>query len=116
LLDGEVVLTGVVLQELLQGLRAGPVLDRVVAELSKLSLLVPSRDDHQQAAELFTTCRRNGVQLATVEALIAALCVRRDLVLLSSDNDFRHAARFVDLRVWPDGTDEAGSPRTVTDA
>jgi hypothetical protein len=102
LVDGDVVLTGVVLQELLQGLVEGPTKDRLVIELSKLSLLVPSRDDHVLAAELFTTCRRNGVQLATVDALLAAICSRRTLALLTTDNDFVHAARHVDLTVWPD--------------
>lgn len=101
LLDGEVVLTGVVLQELLQGLVPGPTRDPLVAQLSELSLLVPSRDDHLLAAEFFTTCRRKGVQLATVDALLAALCVRRDLTLLSTDQDFQHAARHTRLAVWP---------------
>jgi predicted nucleic acid-binding protein len=101
LTDGEVVLTGVVLQELLQGLVDGSAKERLVAELVKLSLLVPSRDDHLMAAELFTTCRRKGVQLGTVDALLAALCIRRDLVLLSTDRDFTHAARHIGLTIWP---------------
>lgn len=108
LTDGEVVLTGVVLQELLQGLVDGATKARLVAELSKLSLLVPTRDDHMLAAEVFTTCRRNGVQLATVDALLAALCIRRRLTMLTTDKDFGHAARFVDLTVWTSESDARG--------
>lgn len=103
LMDGDVVLTGVVLQEVLQGLVDGSVKERLVGHLAKLSLLVSSREDHSYAAELFTVCRRNGVQLATVDALLAALCIRRDLTLLSADQDFVHAARHIDLVVWPEG-------------
>lgn len=106
LLDGEVVLTGIVLQELLQGLVEGPTKDRLVGELSKLSLLVPGRADHLLAAQLFTTCRRKGVQLATVDALLASLCIRRDLVLLSTDKDFSHASRHIGLKIWPDGPED----------
>ena len=98
--DGEVVLTGVVLQEVLQGLVAGPTRDRLVNEMSKLSLLVPSRDDHLLGAEFFTTCRRSGVQIATVDSLLAAMCSRRNLRLLTTDKDFLHAARHVELSVW----------------
>ena len=105
-MDGEVVLTGVVLQEVLQGLVEGPTKDQLVAELAKLSLLVPNRDDHLRAAELFTRCRRHGVQLATVDALLAALCVRRDMVLLSTDKDFIHASRHIDLVMWRGGDDD----------
>jgi len=100
LTDGEVVLTGVVLQEVLQGLVDGRAKERLAGELSKLALLVPGREDHLRAAELFTMCRRKGVQLATVDALLAALCIRRDLTLLSTDQDFVHAARHTDLIVW----------------
>lgn len=108
LVDGEVVLTGVVLQEVLQGVLVGPTKDRLVAQLSKLPLLVPSRDDHLLAAEFFTACRRNGVQLATVDALLAALCVRRDLAMLSTDKDFIHASRHINLMIWPEGTPDRG--------
>ena len=105
---GEVILTGIVMQELLQNLSDGPMKSGVVAELDKLSLLVPERGDHHVAAEVYTTCRRNGVQLGTVDALIVALCVRRDLVLLSADRDFEHAAPFADLKLWG-ASDPAGA-------
>lgn len=98
--DGEVVLPGIVLQELLQGLSPGPVKDSLVERLSRLALLLPGRADHMAAAELFTQCRRAGVQLASVDALIAAMCVRRDLPLLTTDKDFRHAAPHIGLVVW----------------
>lgn len=54
---GEVVLPGIVMQELLQNLSDGRIKDGIVAELGKLPLLVPNRSDHRQAAELYTTCR-----------------------------------------------------------
>lgn len=98
--DGEVVLPGIVLQELLQGVVPGAVKDRLVEHLSQLALLVPGRADHMVAADVFTECRRNGVQLATVDALIAALCVRRELPLLTTDADFRHAAPHIGLTLW----------------
>jgi len=100
LADGDVVLTGVVLQELLQGLAPGPTKDRLVGELGKLSLIVPTRNDHVLAAEFFTVCRKQGVQFATVDALIAAICVERGLPLLTVDRDFAHAADWIGLTLW----------------
>jgi predicted nucleic acid-binding protein len=35
-----------------------------------------------------------------VDALIAQLCIAHDLVLLTTDADFRHASRHIPLRVW----------------
>jgi hypothetical protein len=48
---------------------------------------------------LRNTCRRNGVQIGTIDAVIAQLCIEHDLSLLTADNDFIHAARFVPLRL-----------------
>jgi len=52
------------------------------------------------AAELRNKCRRAGVQVGTIDALIAQLCIRHDLVLLSTDKDFKLASAHCALRVW----------------
>ena len=51
-------------------------------------------------ADLRHRCRRAGVQLGTVGALIAQLCIRHDLVLLTMDGDFAAAAKHSDPEVW----------------
>jgi predicted nucleic acid-binding protein len=54
-------------------------------------MLTPDRGDHIAAAQLRNHCRSADVQLGTVDALIAQLCVRHDLILLTSDGDFKLA-------------------------
>ena len=60
------------------------------------------RFDTSLRSALRNTCRRAGVQLGTVDALIAQLCIRHGLTLLTTDLDFTHAARYCDLKVWSD--------------
>lgn len=96
----ELITTGLVLQELLQGF-SGPrnraqILDRFAA----LPLLVPDRRDHADAAELRNKCRRGGIQIGTIDALLAQLCLRHDLTMLTSDRDFRSIARHCALKLW----------------
>ena len=101
-LEGEeiVVTTGLVLQELLQGF-AGPRARRdIIERFAALPLLSPDRQDHVDAAELRNGCRRAGVHLGTIDALLAQLCIRHQLTLLTTDNDFVHAAAHCALRVW----------------
>ena len=98
-----VVTTGLVLQELLQGF-AGPkssagIIDRFAA----LPLIQPDRQDHIAAAEVRNVCRRNGVQVGTIDALLIQLCGRYGLTLLSADHDFVHAAKFIPFRHWSAG-------------
>lgn len=99
--DGEqVVTTGIVLQELLQGFNGQKAGARIVERFSVLPLLVPGRDDHVAAAEVRNTCRRRGVQIGTIDALLATLCIAHDLELLTADTDFARIAEHHPLRLW----------------
>jgi len=95
-----VLTTGLVLQELLQGFSGPKARDQIVEKFSALPLLVPDRQDHIEAAALRNVCRRKGVQIGTIDALLAQLCVRHGLTLLTTDRDFHSMAKHVDLHVW----------------
>ena len=95
-----VVCTGLIFQEILQGFVGAKARDSLLQHFSALPFVSPDRFDHIEAAELRNHCRRNGVQVGTVDALIAQLCIRHDLTLLSTDADFLHASRFCGLRNW----------------
>lgn len=96
-----VVTTGLVLQELLQGFSGAKAQTRIIEHFAALPLLQPDRDDHIGAAALRNACRQSGVQLGTIDALLAQLAIRHDLTLLTTDKDFTHAAKYCPLRVWP---------------
>ncbi len=95
-----VVTTGLVLQELLQGFVGAKARTQIIDTFGALALVQPDRDDHIGAADIRNTCRRAGVQVGTVDALIAQLCIRHSLTLLSTDQDFLHAAKHTKLKVW----------------
>jgi predicted nucleic acid-binding protein len=98
---GDIVLTtGLVLQELLQGFAGPKAGAQILERFSAVPLLVPDRDDHIQAAALRNGCRRAGVQVGTIDALIAQLCIRHALTLLSTDQDFENIAGHTSLKVW----------------
>ena len=97
---GMVVSTGLVLQELLQGFSGPKAHDLIVERFRAFPLIVPDREDHISAAELRTRCRRRGVQIGTIDALLAQLCIRHDLQLLTTDQDFQSITKIVELTVW----------------
>lgn len=102
LLGSEVVVTtGLVLQELLQGFSGPKAKTQIVERFAALPLLQPDRDDHIGAAALRNACRQAGIQLGTIDALLAQLCIRHELTLLTTDKDFTLAAKHSALRVWP---------------
>jgi predicted nucleic acid-binding protein len=71
-----------------------------VERLSALAFLQPDREDHIEAAEVRNSCRRRGVQVGTIDALLIQLCRRHDLVLLTTDQDFHAAVKHVEFRLW----------------
>jgi predicted nucleic acid-binding protein len=96
------VTTGIVIQELLQGFR-GPVQAKLILErFSVLPVLVPEVDDHVEAAALRNHCRRRGLQVGTIDALIARLAIRHSLPLLTADRDFDAMSRHCPLVLLKD--------------
>ena len=98
---GEHVFTnGLVLQELLQGFRGPKVAENIIERFAALPFVTPTRADHVEAAGLRNACRRRGVQVGTIDALLASLCIAHDLVMLSTDRDFARIAESTPLVLW----------------
>jgi predicted nucleic acid-binding protein len=63
-------------------------------------LLVPDRAAHVAAADLRSACRRRGIQVETIDALYAQLCLQHGLTILTTDEDFHRIAKVRPLVVW----------------
>ena len=96
----ELVTTGLVLQEILQGFSGPRDREQILDRFAELPLLVPDRLDHMNAAGLRNRCRRGGIQIGTIDALLAQLCLRHDLTMLTADRDFRNITRHCALKLW----------------
>ena len=93
----EIYSTGIILQELLQGFSKPKAHDSIIERFASIPMLVPDTSDHINAADLRNRCRRKGVQVGTIDALIAQLSLRFKLILLSTDKDFKHMSKVVKL-------------------
>jgi predicted nucleic acid-binding protein len=92
--------TGLILQEILQGYDGPRAREKILREFDALPMLVPDREDHVAAAGLRNLCRRRGVQTGTIDALLAAIAIRHDLHLITTDRDFFRMAEYCTLRLW----------------
>ena len=92
-------MAAIILQELLQGFSGAKDQAQIIERFQALRLFLPSVEAHVAAAQLRNTCRRAGVQLGTIDALLAQLCIEHDLLLLTTDRDFSYAAKHVPLRL-----------------
>jgi predicted nucleic acid-binding protein len=71
-----------------------------LARFSALPMRVSDRRDHAEAALPHSTCRQAGIQAGTIDVLLAQLCIRHRLVMLTTDEDFMHIAGVAPLDVW----------------
>jgi len=91
--------TGLVLQELLQGFLGAKASSQIIERFAALPFIIPDRVDYIQAAEIRNRCRRKGIQTGTIDALLAQLCLRHELELLTTDHDFKHISKVYPLRL-----------------
>jgi predicted nucleic acid-binding protein len=91
---------GLVLTEILVGVRSEAEADRVAGALSAFDP-TPELDstDYRKAAELYRVCRRRGLTIrSTIDCLIAQLCLRHGYELLAKDRDFDSIAEVFPLQ------------------
>ena len=95
------LLPGIVLQELLSGLRSAGDSKKLRVLLEGFPLHLATEADHVRAAEISNACRQAGVTCATVDTLIAAIAVGADAFLLTTDRDFADIALHCGLQLYP---------------
>jgi predicted nucleic acid-binding protein len=95
----DIVLLGVILQEVLQAFRSESVFQRALRHLASFPVLQLRRSDYVAAARLHRTCADHGVSASTVDCQIAAAAIANRCALLSTDADFQRIAEYGRLRL-----------------
>jgi predicted nucleic acid-binding protein len=95
-----VVTTGLILQELLQGFDGPKARQAILERFSALPAVYPDRQDHVAAAGLRNHCRRKGLQIGTIDAVLIQLCNRHNMTMLTTDKDFVASKAETKLQVW----------------
>jgi predicted nucleic acid-binding protein len=97
--DDDIVLIGVVRQEILSGLRMEVGFNRLRAALFDFIDEPATTADHQRAAQMSNICRWEGVRGSPTDFLICAMAERLEAAILTTDHDFEHFARHLPLRI-----------------
>ena len=94
-----VAIPGIVLQELLSGVRTLKQFADLRDKLEAFPLVMASIADHVEAARLVNQCRTTGIAVTAIDALIAAMTIRIDGDLFTLDRDFGRIAELTPLRL-----------------
>jgi predicted nucleic acid-binding protein len=98
--DESLAVPGIVLQELLSGVRSDAEVERLSLLMDGFPTLIASRSDHVRAADIRNFCLRSGIAAGTVDALIAAQTIGAGGALFTLDADFGRVARRSSLKLY----------------
>lgn len=84
-----VCICGIVELEIIQGLKEKEKLE-IMNCLEVLEYINSTKDDYRAAGKTISELRKKGITIAPADALIATLCKRNNILLLSFDKDFAY--------------------------
>ena len=85
----DICICGVVLTEVLQGIRDDKEYEVTKAVLSDLVFLPMTPETFYMAAHMYRTCRSKGIAIRnSTDCMIAATCLQHEAALLHNDKDF----------------------------
>lgn len=97
--DEDVALPGIVLQEILSGIREEAQFERLKEILSGFPRILASERTHIEAAQIANLCRNKGVAVSTVDCLVAAQAIEHGAQLFTGDKDFIYMADHCGLKL-----------------
>jgi predicted nucleic acid-binding protein len=88
----EACLCGIILQEVLQGIRDSSEFRRVRVALARFPFVEMGKETFIRAANVYRVLRRKGVKIPSGDATIAAVALQNNLALLTRDRHFEKIA------------------------
>ena len=98
--DARAMLMGPVRQELLSGIKDSGQFERLRSALAAFPNEALSTPDYERAAQLFNTCKAQGVQGSSTDFLICAVGLERKLPIFSLDQNYTHFQKCVPLELF----------------
>jgi len=98
--EEDLCLCGIILAEVLQGIRSEQDYTKTKDYLDDLVFLPMQQATFIRAAEVYRSLRKCGVTIRKpVDCMIASVAIEHDIPLLHNDRDFDYMAKYSNLRV-----------------
>ena len=99
--EADLCLCGVIMAEVLQGIRSDKDYIKTKDYFGDLIFLPMEQATFVRAAEVYRSLRKLGITIRKpVDCMIASVAIENDIRLLHNDRDFDHIAKHSKLRTW----------------
>lgn len=99
--SNQIVITGIIFQEVLQGIRNNRSYQLTQKLMGRLPFLIPNPNTHLLASDIFRTVHsKSRIAQTTVDVLIAALSIENGTYLFTQDQDFKVIGKYFPLKLF----------------
>jgi len=98
--ETRILMIGSIRQELLSGISSNKQFEELKEKLQAFRDLPLISSDYEKAAECDNICRSAGIQGSHIDFLICALAERENAPIFTTDNDFFHYAKHLDITLF----------------
>ncbi|MFH0921884.1 MAG: PIN domain-containing protein [Fibrobacterota bacterium] len=96
----DICVCGLVLTEILQGIKSDDEFEKVKKQLSALIYLPVTKHSFIQAASLYRSIRKHGKTIrSSIDCIISSICIEHEVRLLHDDRDFDIIAKYSKLKI-----------------
>jgi predicted nucleic acid-binding protein len=94
-----VALCGIVLQEILQGIKHPASCERTRERLCRFPFVAATKETHVLAADLYRNLRLRGITVPSTDAAVAAIAIANRMEMLTKDQHFAVIASHSELKL-----------------
>ena len=96
-----VIIIGPIRQELLSGIPDKNIYENLKEKLNAFEDIQINTEHYEFAAELFNTCRNNGIQGSHIDFLICSVSILNNYFIFTTDKDFANYKKYIDIHLHP---------------
>ena len=91
---------GPIRQELLSGIANETQFTQLKKDLDSFIDISITAADYENAAKLFNTARKKGVQGSHIDFLICAIAIQHGMPIFTADKDFLHYSKYINIQLY----------------
>lgn len=99
IIESRAEIIGPIRQEILSGISDTAHFEKLRQYLAAFEDYPISRQDYENAADMYTRCRKKGIQGSNTDFLICAVAVNNKMGILTTDKDFILFANVLPIRL-----------------
>ena len=98
--NNKAAICGIILQEILQGIKDNRSYMLTKQRLSRLPFINTDKEIYLFASSLYRTLRQKGITVTPVDVTIAAIAIKNEMAIFTNDSHFKDIEKYSNLKLY----------------